>query len=838
MASIPSTVPVISGKVLIPFADKFNLAYFHKDTPENIVNKLNDAQGDRSWAKLFNWLFNEADIPSEFTLLLPNQIIKVKDNVKAFRRDRTEKPLTIKGAKRGTKSRIEFSINGGTCLEIRRTTKLEQFSIDGGDNHILKIEVDNFDDTSLDADTDSSIRNCDFKGFKNKRAVTFVGRNTKIYDCTFTDTPKGADSVGIWHYFKNIFEDDGRLGACRKNEISDNTFDINKKAYAIRLGASPDDSNGSDNSYSNYEQFTFDRNTVQSGRFLKVFGGRVGNNKQLFNLSIQERNVLAEDDDDDTTGVSILFEKCILNCNLTGTYNGQDKAKHAVLVSDNVDLVSLLVNGTFSDYKDYAVAVDKAEFRQAQFLGTITGNKGDKNGKNGVGKTNGGSLEDYEGNFMVTDPKDAIPDEPSVKNPGDVKLPEGKTLVISKIFKALNDRSSKFKYKKDYDGETFECDLYDEVFKAIANANKGDEFFAKRYLIDKKAVLTKPVVFNREVVFTAADDNNRNNIIAWSSEIGNNFMLTFNEKVTFQKVGFSSTGIDQGDYDDIPNHPWAGEKGCDLIDLKGNAGKAKFNQCGIAGHVNKTAIRWDVTKGKVNVQDCNFKDARGGVHVHMYSTGGGQKSSSDNIIGQTKFHTGGGSVPLLVGKYLNINSCSDLGDITMTKCIADIGSHIIGINTTNKVGAVLLNKLDIYGGLRPNFAGLDGSIDLQSGKLKSFEMYNCNLLSKSSSEIQNHLDYVRILKNVTIDNKIKINNCNFLIENYKNDSYCILVDESHLNNNTKRGNFEIIAGISSDKNQNVGPNGFRVIDGNQLNIVKDKYNTNSFGLYSITGTKT
>ena len=70
---------------------------------------------------------------------------------------------------------------------------------------------------------------------------------------------------------------------------------------------------------------------------------------------------------------------------------------------------------------------------------------------------------------------------------GDVKLPEGKTLVISKIFKALNDRSSKFEYKKDYDGETFECDLYDEVFKAIANANKGDEFFAKRYLIDERS---------------------------------------------------------------------------------------------------------------------------------------------------------------------------------------------------------------------------------------------------------------------------------------------------------------------------------------------------------------
>ena len=119
------------------------------------------------------------------------------------------------------------------------------------------------------------------KNFTGYAAVIQNGRNVLIENCTFQANDNNENTVGFWHYFHDIYEDevnsDGTVtgvdtnkpGECRKNRIFGNTFSINR-GTAIRGGYMPkdwDEDYPNDNGYGDIQQLQISDNTCINCRF-------------------------------------------------------------------------------------------------------------------------------------------------------------------------------------------------------------------------------------------------------------------------------------------------------------------------------------------------------------------------------------------------------------------------------------------------------------------------------------------------------------------------------------------------------------------------------------------
>lgn len=248
-------------------------------------------------------------------------------------------------------------------------------------------------------DADSSFVDCQFKGFDNHTAVIENGRNVLIENCTFTAS--GANSVGFWHYFYNIYEDetDGSLvtgintdkqGQCRKNRIFNNTFNITG-GTALRFGYMPKDWNSPINDESLYfdmQQCHIYNNTVTGCMFADF---KLTATQELDGLSF-ERNSC----DIETSSVGQLVRissgklRDMMVVGKDERYLGRDRADHCFHIGRGVDMnkTRIYVDATFRGFNKQALvfgSIPDRKFRRLKILGSISGSNNAFNDMDGVG---------------------------------------------------------------------------------------------------------------------------------------------------------------------------------------------------------------------------------------------------------------------------------------------------------------------------------------------------------------------------------------------------------------------------------------------------------------------
>ena len=851
---------------------------------------------------------------------------------------------------------IEFEGNfrDNYCMEFNRQVRLSGLDIRGGEDHnnLVYVNVMNWDGTDgggipplpnkkngksnqtrYDADTDSGINRCKFSHFANKTAVLYRGRNTNVQRCVFEETG-GDNTVGVWHFFKDILENKyypndklwkdppkgydvtesavPKPGENRKNLIVFNEFRLNEKAFAIRLGKSPNYINDEYNvGYGNYGSTQVCDNTVYSGRFIKIVGGTARTPKindrgfpadytdtkqRVSGLSMLNNRLISERNSNTTTGSTIKISDCILSANITGIFQGGNSAQRAIDIENTTEIDSLLVDAGFENYNSKAIKLPRGsngcKDNNTIITGYIKGRNSKDNGKNGVDAGN----DLNKNNRMVPSAKNReIPNQLRQMPSSTMELPKAsdnynvnnaislvqvyEALLIAAIHQDFRNRGTSWTHSlppdpSDPHGEKMDdnenlinapwypsnkrsviLDYYEEWnWTEVNNNNKpnGNDKttmvrkydFAFDYInarssndlknfgIDirnnnlrdmdptyhnpwniwkentfdnvisygKKLYITRPITLNKRFVFTCL--NGRNNMIMWTRLINggkvfdhdnkptnpNKIGLTLTKPTIFHKCGFSSTGADGSDKNNAD--PFAKNSGCNLLHFAEGAGRSIVEKCGFAGHRGRVAITWNCSdEGRVIVNDCIFKDCKGGRHIHAYARNKNQRTDRVNYIVDTTFHSGGNSIPLLIGNYdslvnATVDSNKNFSKFYIGNNLGDIGSQIVGLNIgSNSVENIQIVGFNMTGTVKTKTKDTKALVHLESGKIKQdFTMIDCNITTLFPSDVQDGMDYILIEKNVDL-NDLNIVSSVFTMGEVeiREETFTYAIHESHVN---------------------------------------------------------
>ena len=884
-------------------------SYVSDRSPAQIRDDFNNKRSvvtGAGWTDLFNWLFDsykdgrgrpvENRLTNGAMLLFPKDTYHFYGKVTAKRaggrgnKNKNSKCIVKLSpvADSGKPTFKFYNIGNGNndhCMEFNRQVSLYKIKFDGGSRNIVYINVKNWDDGTeggtYDADTDSQIKGCVFENFKGKRAITYRGRNTKVVECTFNETRGKSNTIAVWHFFKSIKESRStgkanREGENRKNLFARNKFTLDQNSYAMVLGKSPFDNNATDTDYSNYDATQIVDNVVNSGRLLLIKGGdRTKPNGQVVNQGVSGlsilNNTVKETASNAGTRSSIRIERCNLSVNITGKFNGSGKANRGIDIASNTTVNSLFIDAGFEGYTKEAISLpDSADDKNTVICGYIRSSKNNNyNGQNGVKSTNVSNKNNQMvasiGNRYIDDELRQV-DSPELASDG---LDTENVVVLSKLWneeleKALEldgiasvedyeamsqgDRNNQTNTNKLYeirdygDGKQNKFKIYDSIFKKL-NDYPDNTVIS----LTKKCYITESITLRRKLTFTCLGD--RVNIIMFSRRIQNGnpnkFGLIVTNKIKFYKVGFSSTGSDGSKWDDTGSI-LEGEPGCNLVHFKGEGGKSIVQNCGIAGHRSKVAFTWMVDgRNKINVNQCIFKDCKKGRHIHAYARNSSQNSGQKNIITDCKFHSGGQSIPLLIGDYSSDRPTEtedkrSYGKFYISNCMGDVGSQIMGVNIkpNQTIEMIRIVGVTITGGVKNGSGLTQGMVDIVSGKMKEFTMIDCNIATMGDAEVANGMDFILMRKGAKIDKSSGtkgfniVASCFTLTDAKSSKTYTYAVHKDFNNETNERKKMSIVSIFNGDQNKFVGEGALFQFDDNGTH---SSLNTSNYAKLLATG---
>ena len=802
------------------------------------------------WHNYLNWLFKANTLPSGCEVQFPAGTIKLKQTINITRGDEAgddgnKYPISLIGSGRGkTMTTFEFDHDSDYGLYSKKSITLTTIKFKGNDikKSLVKVEVKRPASNDNEDDTDSQIKGCRFQNFK-ATALEFNGRNTKVSECKF----KGNGTVGIWHYFNDILEDpdkDGNQarGVCRKNRIFNCTFELDADSYSIRLGRMPGD-DGSDKKYSHYNGFAILDNTVEEGRFLKIVGGKVNNNIQKVDgLTIQNNKV--KKNKDRTKGSIIDASDCSLSMVVADTsFDGGNKADHAIYLDDSVESSTMVVNADFKNYKQQAIVIGEQGDKIEGVL--LTGEiSGDYSGKDGVACFKRRNLVTFDSDFnQMRKNSNGSPIDSNwttaPNDPNSIGQPKNGT-PIEEVWKAKGSKTVNYTNGK---GKTTTLNDYTDALNAIGSES---QYKNKTFYIQNRCIVTGQVTINQPVTFSSSTSGERNNIVFWSSKIQGNrearFGMTVNANTDFYKVGFSSTAVDGGKRKQVDS--WYGEEGCNLIDIKKGGNKSRFEKCGIAGfNKGKIAIRWDVAgNGQVSLLNSNFKDAVAGVCLHIHSTEN-QTSSNWNYIHSNVFHIGSSATPIIVGnvefKFETFTGCKNIGKVSIYNNLLDLGGFLFGSKIDKKsMGTVKIIKTNFSGGVRVN-DNVNATVDFVNGTYDNIYISD-NIFSTAQSEAFDKADFVAIRKGTQLSSnssEIAIVTSLFAIDDIaKKDSYALGISEDILDSHANK--VHIYGVFNGEQGKNTGDNSIKILKNSNPNSGSNRQNIDgnyTLGTYTVTG---
>ena len=200
-----------------------------------------------------------------------------------------------------------------------------------------------------------------------------------------------------------------------------------------------------------------------------------------------------------------------------------------------------------------------------------------------------------------------------------------------------------------------------------------------------------PITFNANCRFTLQPWTNSSgvNFKTDNTDFNNTPGLTFLNKCELRNIGFDK------EKDEFPHFSAI------RIDAPSASGESLISDCDFEGFRNNFAITG--ARGSLEVSDCIFNDAPGGVCVRFYNN-----SESDNpapslkISGSSLLHIAAGSTAVSVGITDGIDGDSyDLGDIEVTGCTMDIGGTILdakfSLSDKTKVKRLLVQNNSLSG---------------------------------------------------------------------------------------------------------------------------------------------
>ena len=319
--------------------------------------------------------------------------------------------------------------------------------------------------------------------------------------------------------------------------------------------------------------------------------------------------------------------------------------------------------------------------------------------------------------------------------------------------------------------------------------------------------------------------------------------LTLTRKTTFNKAGFLSTGADGTDYDD--NHPFAKNGGCNLIHFDIGAGESIVEKCGFGGHRGKVAITWNCDDyGRVVVNDCIFKDCKGGRHTHAYTRNKDQRNSALNYILDNTYHSGGNSTPVLIGNYDDkvddkVKNKKNFSKFIIANNLGDIGSQIVGVDIPgNTMRGLEIIGFTMTGSLKSKSGIIEGLVHLKSGTIKNdFTMIDCNIATLSPATVQNAMDYVLIEQGFYLNELNLVSSTMTLTGAEKSKSFTYAIHNNRVNSPSERSKMRICGLFNGDDNsQYVGVNALKqYTNKNSSSSYVNLKNTNTYKLFLVGG---
>ena len=326
----------------------------------------------------------------------------------------------------GDKTRFKFLFNSGSSIEgttaamvLRSSCRINNIIFEGSNNMnllYLNPEVTYNGGPVNNDDSDSSFKGCDFLGFTGHSALIQNGRNVLIQGCTFNTEGNDQNTVGFWHYFNDIFEDNeagnapdpNQPGECRKNRIFNNVFNI-ARGTAIRAGYMPKhwETMPDRPAYGDIEQFQISGNNCQDCMFAHF---KLESNQEIAGLSFDSNTC--------DTSVSlndyVLFEngkiKSLMFVGQAAEYKGKKRVKHCFRIARSIKTQTsrIFIDASLKNFESYAVVVGKdkdGDYTALKILGYIINAKNKFAGSNGVAyyDKNSGDLvvlEDSDANQM------------------------------------------------------------------------------------------------------------------------------------------------------------------------------------------------------------------------------------------------------------------------------------------------------------------------------------------------------------------------------------------------------------------------------------------------------
>ena len=838
-------------------------------TTRNVRTTLNTGwslkTGTKFWHDYLNWMFGTYTRKGKQTNILASgaellfgkgtYIIKKQIDVSRGPNEGSDGgkwPVSFTGVK-SAKTTIkfegtDFSSAGMVCS---RTVSIKgiTFKGDGNQKALVKVNVKRAgvdDKTDNEDDADSIIKSCVFEDFAYNsgtgRALELNLRNMKVFENRFTDTSGGA-KVGVWHYFYNIWEDeddDGETerGKNRKNNILNNTFELKNTDYAVRLGKRPNDKG--EGKYSHYDGISVDLNKVIKGGLLYISGGKVGNAKQrVESLSLSQNTVTLSN----TQDVSAVFaEKCGISCTIFGSdFDGKDKTSSAIFFDKNVDYSSVMVNSTFKNFKGRAIVIGTVTKNITGFSlrGSITSST--FNNADGVGCFNkNGELIKFNSSQNKMD--EAPLPTAFYETPSSIedKTPKTTGIDLEAVWKDLGSP----KYTVFTGEKNIEKNDYTEVFERIEKGRLSGNL-----IVSKQMLIRKSITIPKTCTFRAPEAGSPGTILFLASAInadkGWGFILKAN--CNFFKINFSTTGVDAGQRDD--DHDWRNEPGCNLIQVTKEGNRSYFKDGKCSGMKKKTGIRWDVAgKGKALLKNWRFNDSIDSVCLHIWASSVQNKGGHSKIEDIT-FHTGGRTVPVLVGNFLGIENCADIEDVSLysknDKLLCDIGGYLLGVNTDNKVKNIRVMGVNFIGSVAED-KNLNACIDLQKGKYTNVYVSRNMFNTTANGFLKAKRDFINVRKETTLSGNLAITENVFDIWGTEKDtSYSIGISQKIIDSKKTSGNLNqlsldaICNGIDEET---IGENTIRVLKNQNpdkksqtLKSYLGTKNLNDFRYYSISG---
>ena len=817
------------------------------------------------WAEYLNFCLGVFDgdnvLGDNAELVFPKGEIRIKKQVTCLRgntanEDGGKLPINLLGSSNKIGTTIIFDgpaafnyTEAGLLMERSCSIKNITFQGNGFQPALLKVDVKRPDDSN-ENDTDSNINGCEFKDFSFGEvggiAIEFNGRNTKIRNCTFTDTSNNPKTA-VWHYFYDIKEDDGNKGENRKNDISGNTFKIHPTNYCIRLGRKPNQVEDPKKKYSDYQGISINNNTVKEGRFLYLLGGKVGKSKQAFlGLTVQGNNI--QRSNSKIKGSVITIENCKLSMLLTGSsFNGGNKADHAIYIDNSVTAFACMIDAIFRGFNKQAIVLNyQNNVRGVLLSGSIESENNNFNGKKGVGifNENGNNIVSFVSDYnqMSADGTSNLKSEflQSADDPESIAIEKGGTSLSSlredsRVPKSIRNAKIPSKYGnnlKDYGP------LLNWLSTSEGQQIKGP------FIVDKRTTIGTQVIITRPMVFYVKD--RKANLVFVSQAIQdtkgeNAFGLILKANCDFYKVGFTSSGIDSGKKED--DHPWKTHPGQNIIDVRADGNKSRFEKCGCAGFKSdKVFCKWDVAgEGKVSIFDCNFKDAKRGICLQIYAGKEPQKPNKINKIHNNLFHSGGQNRNVLIGNYYDISDSKSIGKFSYNNNLADIGAIIMAVKLgdNKSIGDIKIMKTNLSGGARGD-ENVSASIDLVSGTFNNIYISQ-NSFNTAQGELKGKMDMLNIHKGIDTTNEVAIV-CNiFNITKVAHDEKChaIGISEDLLDTKSKAKKINLHGVVNGPKGV-AADDGVRMLKNKEINNkenlspIPQEY-TKNLQMYIITG---